>query len=129
MKKCTLALFLGLQAFLAICKPAIAENKPVSGSDPQIEVQQKKQQTVQKDQAQKTSVSKTPVEKKPSNKDKFEPLLLEWLDLIPMDERNQFDAWGMPKIDPGIDHSGNPSWVQKVGKAVSYTHLTLPTIA
>ncbi len=38
-------------------------------------------------------------------------LTLEWIDLIPESERNQFDAYGMPTVD----HSGNVMEQSKVG--------------
>ncbi|MFM2591075.1 DUF3299 domain-containing protein [Vibrio sp. TBV020] len=38
-------------------------------------------------------------------------LTLEWIDLIPESERNQFDAYGMP----AIDHSGDVMQQSKVG--------------
>ncbi|WP_420835067.1 DUF3299 domain-containing protein [Vibrio galatheae] len=38
-------------------------------------------------------------------------LTLEWIDLIPESERNQFDSTGMP----AIDHSGNTMEQSKIG--------------
>lgn len=40
-----------------------------------------------------------------------EPLTLEWIDLIPENERNQFDSTGMPEID----HSGDVMQQSKIG--------------
>ncbi|MCJ2378300.1 DUF3299 domain-containing protein [Vibrio sp. ZSDZ34] len=39
------------------------------------------------------------------------PLTLDWIDLIPKSERNQFDAMGMPNAD----HSGNAALQSKIG--------------
>jgi hypothetical protein len=39
------------------------------------------------------------------------PLTLDWIDLIPKSERNQFDAMGMPSAD----HSGNAALQSKIG--------------
>ncbi|WP_255199262.1 DUF3299 domain-containing protein [Vibrio sp. JPW-9-11-11] len=40
-----------------------------------------------------------------------EPLKLEWIDLIPESERNQFDSYGMP----AVDHSGDVMQQSKIG--------------
>ncbi|MEL7291950.1 MAG: DUF3299 domain-containing protein [Pseudomonadota bacterium] len=40
-----------------------------------------------------------------------EPLNLDWIDLIPEDERNQFDSMGMPEVD----HSGDVMQQSKIG--------------
>lgn len=40
-----------------------------------------------------------------------EPLSLDWIDLIPEDERNQFDSMGMPEVD----HSGDVMQQSKIG--------------
>ncbi|MEH0667149.1 DUF3299 domain-containing protein [Vibrio scophthalmi] len=42
-----------------------------------------------------------------------EPLTLEWIDLVPENERNQFDSFGMP--DPNVDHSGGTMEQSKIG--------------
>ncbi|MFB9215654.1 DUF3299 domain-containing protein [Vibrio sinaloensis] len=47
----------------------------------------------------------------PSYAEQSETLTLDWIDLIPESERNQFDSYGMP----ATDHSGGAMVQSKVG--------------
>ena len=46
----------------------------------------------------------------------------------PKDQKRTLDALGLRKMNQIVEHEANPAILGMVEKAVSYTHLTLPTI-
>ncbi|EKO3876976.1 DUF3299 domain-containing protein [Vibrio metschnikovii] len=55
-----------------------------------------------------------------------EPLQLDWIDLIPENERNQFNAMGMPMIDHNLDLPAQQIKVGSVRSELNGSQVKIP---